>query len=445
MLYFLRDLQVSATNSYLQIQCGSTPLFQIPCATGKWQVFVQKLHCQKNKNLARAITFRQKGINVLTRKWKEYKQELCTSSLLHVWISADPKQCVKTQLVSGRIHISVIVSKNQVVAVRFLAYRHLIRTQFSCLLDYLIDYYTVMKDTFRRKAYTEAQQNIMAYPMDVTSSEQIRQIVGVGKGIGDLFDDFLKYGTLKILSELQKNLKSQTILQTVHGVGPKTAQNLMDGGVKSIRQLKKQVDTTNLVLKHHRDLQTPLSRVEATRFLQLFRKMFLQQIPPKCTFKLVPAGEYRRGLAEMKKVDIILVGIAPEHFNTFLKTLDDYGIVVGVLAHGLQKCTILARLGRRNKTRKINFLFTSPTKLPFALLYFTGSREFVIKQRSVARKMGFTLNETGLFHNGQNLICKSEKAIFDKLGMVYKEPKNRNTASDVIDQSMKRKKHAVII
>jgi DNA polymerase/3'-5' exonuclease PolX len=61
-----------------------------------------------------------------------------------------------------------------------------------------------------------------------------------------------------------------------------------------------------------------------------------------------------------------------------------------------------------------------------ALLYFTGSKTFNIKMRSYAKRKGYLLNEYGLFKgSGVSISIKSEKDIFEKLGLKYVEPWNR--------------------
>jgi DNA polymerase/3'-5' exonuclease PolX len=70
---------------------------------------------------------------------------------------------------------------------------------------------------------------------------------------------------------------------------------------------------------------------------------------------------------------------------------------------------------------------TIESELPYALLFYTGSKKFNIIMRGIAKKKGYLLNEHSLYDiNMKPYSAKSEKDIFDKLGMNYHEPSERN-------------------
>jgi DNA polymerase/3'-5' exonuclease PolX len=61
-----------------------------------------------------------------------------------------------------------------------------------------------------------------------------------------------------------------------------------------------------------------------------------------------------------------------------------------------------------------------------ALIYFTGSYEFNQIMIQKAKKLGYKLNEYGLYDINNKIIhIKSEFDIFNILGMTYLEPENR--------------------
>jgi DNA polymerase/3'-5' exonuclease PolX len=76
---------------------------------------------------------------------------------------------------------------------------------------------------------------------------------------------------------------------------------------------------------------------------------------------------------------------------------------------------------RRIDIRFIPFLSWYP-----ALLYFTGSKELNLMMRNKAKKLGYKLNEYGLFKGSKNIYVESEEEIFDLLEMKYLEPQERN-------------------
>jgi DNA polymerase/3'-5' exonuclease PolX len=83
-------------------------------------------------------------------------------------------------------------------------------------------------------------------------------------------------------------------------------------------------------------------------------------------------------------------------------------------------------------------MYTTPQEYPFAILYFTGSKDFNLMMRQVANDKGYTLNEYNIEkyssdkkNRVKNIIdpegekIKVEKDIFEFLEMEYREPCDR--------------------
>jgi DNA polymerase/3'-5' exonuclease PolX len=82
----------------------------------------------------------------------------------------------------------------------------------------------------------------------------------------------------------------------------------------------------------------------------------------------------------------------------------------------------------------MDFFRANPIESPYMLLYSTGSKEFNLKMRSHAKQHGYLLNQKGLYYadDKTKLVrtgIKSEKEIFQVLGMQYTPPHLRNTPS----------------
>ena len=73
--------------------------------------------------------------------------------------------------------------------------------------------------------------------------------------------------------------------------------------------------------------------------------------------------------------------------------------------------------------RRIDIELVSPEQYPYALLYFTGSKEHNILMRSKAAEKGWRLNEKEMYviESGDRITVKDEKEIFSLLGVPYKE------------------------
>jgi len=66
-----------------------------------------------------------------------------------------------------------------------------------------------------------------------------------------------------------------------------------------------------------------------------------------------------------------------------------------------------------------------------ALMYFTGSKSFNIKLRTIAIKMGFKINEYGVFKKEKRLAGRTEEEIFKLLKMSYIPPELREDTGEI--------------
>jgi DNA polymerase/3'-5' exonuclease PolX len=81
---------------------------------------------------------------------------------------------------------------------------------------------------------------------------------------------------------------------------------------------------------------------------------------------------------------------------------------------------------KENPVRRIDIRFVPYESFNSALLYFTGSADLNKEMRKIAKKKNLKLSEYGLFkENGDKLEVKSERDIFDILGLEYLHPRLR--------------------
>lgn len=91
------------------------------------------------------------------------------------------------------------------------------------------------------------------------------------------------------------------------------------------------------------------------------------------------------------------------------------------------------------KMRRIDIKFYPYRARVFAALYFTGNGWFNRSMRRWAKRQGFSMDDHGLFPvNGSMkqtvsaFYPSTEREVFERLGLVYKEPTDRNYFDDVI-------------
>ncbi|MES1910923.1 MAG: hypothetical protein MHM6MM_003441 [Cercozoa sp. M6MM] len=96
------------------------------------------------------------------------------------------------------------------------------------------------------------------------------------------------------------------------------------------------------------------------------------------------------------------------------------------------------RMKLEHRFRRFDMKVYEPSVFPFALLYFTGSDHFNRSMRYFAkRQLNMSMSDKGLYHairnskrdriaRGKSVVCKSERAIFEVLGLDYVPPRSRN-------------------
>src|SRR5262249_22682212 len=128
--------------------------------------------------------------------------------------------------------------------------------------------------------------------------------------------------------------------------------------------------------------------------------------------RLSICGSLRRRREIIRDVDILVSSKKPaEVMDRFVKMPH----VEQVLGKGDTKSSVLLRDGMQVDLRVL-----SDEQFPFALHYFTGSKEHNIAMRQLAISKKLKLSEYGLFKNETQVIpCKTEEDIFEKLGMAY--------------------------
>lgn len=130
-------------------------------------------------------------------------------------------------------------------------------------------------------------------------------------------------------------------------------------------------------------------------------------------------GSYRRGKSVIGDLDILVVnGQLDAMKDKLFKQAD-------IVRCGQSVLTIVTDYNGR----KIQVEVSNTTKgsLGAALLHHTGSSQFNIGLRSVAKKKEFTLNQYGLYDkSGKKIAGKSEEEIFNALGYKFIPPSDRN-------------------
>lgn len=231
--------------------------------------------------------------------------------------------------------------------------------------------------------------------------------------------------TQKIKPDEIKKLKKQQLIDELidfAGIGKSKAESLIKSGLKSIADLKKkkykdQLNNATIMLMKYK----PNRKITYKEIKKIEKS--LTSFP---NTQLV--GGFRRKKHVSKDIDVMIVSNKKTVIDDYLKYLDKKFSDIHIYAKGSDKVSLIVNVLPQNKKYYKIDIFRSPVDSKYAmLLYSTGSKEFNIRMRGTASKMGYLLNQNGLYKkdNKTPIKVKSEKDFFNKLNMDYVEPQNR--------------------
>ena len=290
---------------------------------------------------------------------------------------------------------------------------------------------------FKIRSFKFALRVIKNTLYEIKSGSNLENIKGIGKGTINRIDEILKTKTLKELKGFRvvKKEKNDTVieeLEKVINIGKIKATELVNKyNIKSVKDLKKKIkerkikvnDKILMGLKYYGKVKDNIPRKEIDKFYKIILKVGLK-LDKDLVVKI--AGSYRRQNKTSNDVDILLTHKNKNYLYKFIQKLKEKKIIIDDLTSDKSKTKYMGfSKFNDNPIRRIDIRFVPYKSYYYALLYFTGSYQLNTQMRQVAKKMGYKLNEYGLYKNKKFIPAKSEKEIFAKLKLKYQEPKYR--------------------
>ena len=231
-----------------------------------------------------------------------------------------------------------------------------------------------------------------------------------------------------IITETEKkNILQSRLLQElidIAGIGKSKADKLIQLGLTDIKQLKQKkwesyINTGTKLLLNKKPLTT-------------IPNSLIKSIETKLTsFKLAKTklvGGFLRKKPFSKDIDVMIISDI-DIIDDYIKYLENTFSYVKVYIKGSDKASVIIYTPKEQYLKMD--IFVSPKKYQYAmLLYATGSKQFNIRMRGIAKRMGYVLNQYGLYKlpiktTSTPLPVNSEKDFFKILEMPYIPPHNR--------------------
>jgi DNA polymerase (family 10) len=259
------------------------------------------------------------------------------------------------------------------------------------------------ENPFKVRAYTHAARALetLSEPLETLIAEdRLTAVDGIGKATGEKIAELSTHGRLDYYDNLREEFPPDILtLFDIQGLGAKKIKVLWDAlkvhSVTNLERACKDGSVAGLPGFGEKTAANILKGIEHMRsHAGEFRFGDVAQIAegllddlrghPDVNLAQI-AGSFRRKKEIVRDLDFIVSTKQPEAVMAFFTA---HPLVENVLAHGATKSSVILKSGIQCDLRAV----TGP-EFPFALNYFTGSKEHNVRMRSRALSRGWSLNE----------------------------------------------------
>ncbi|MFN2540874.1 MAG: DNA polymerase/3'-5' exonuclease PolX [Chthoniobacterales bacterium] len=259
------------------------------------------------------------------------------------------------------------------------------------------------ENPFKIRAYANAARSIETFGgnvPDLQDEEALAKIPGIGKSIAEKIKELVTAGSIKYLEELRAQFPAAILeLFGIPGLGAKKIKALHEQlHISSIEELRAACESGRVAKLPGFGETTQEKLCEAIERLARhvgsfqFGQIAAEAETLKSDFAAHPdalhvdvAGSYRRRREIVRDLDLVVATKNPDAITQFFVK---HPLVESIIAQGPTKTSVRLRPGIQCDLRVV-----TSAEYPFALNYFTGSKEHNIEMRSRALQRGWTLNE----------------------------------------------------
>jgi DNA polymerase (family X) len=304
------------------------------------------------------------------------------------------------------------------------------------------------ENPFKSRAYLNAARLLegLSEPLDkVIAEERLGEMKGIGEALLAKITELATTGKLAYYEELKAATPPGLVLMLdIPGLGPKKIKLMHDElGIETVEQLERACQDGKVAKLKGFGEKTAANICEGINRRRAYasRHLLSDALPlaesllealrshPEVT-RCSTAGSLRRHREIIGDIDLLASSKHPAEVLDFFTRQPG---ILNVIAKGDTKASVLLEGGIQSDLRVVR-----DAEFPFALMYFTGSKEHNIVMRQRAIDRGLRLNEYGLFHSKVEtrdpellVPCETEQAIFEKLGLQYIPPEMREDMGEI--------------
>ena len=303
------------------------------------------------------------------------------------------------------------------------------------------------ENPFKIRAYTHAVRalEILSEPVEMlVAEERVSSVDGIGKAISEKITELVQTGRLAYYDKLRDEFPPDILtLFDIQGLGGKKIKALWDAlRIDSVTKLERACKSGAVAELPGFGEKTAANIIKAIEHMRKHAGEFrfgdiaalaeglLEDLRGHPDVNLAQiAGSYRRKKEIVRDLDFIVSSRNAESVMTYFTS---HPLVESILAQGATKSSVLLKSGIQCDLRVV-----SGAEYPFALNYFTGSKEHNVRMRSRALSKGWSLNEYRFSAaEGRELReplpeIHEENDIYRALGLDPVEPELRENRGEI--------------
>jgi len=302
---------------------------------------------------------------------------------------------------------------------------------------------------FKSRAFHNAARALEGFTDDVAAAVEsgaIRNVKGIGEGIARVITDLVKTGKSKDYAEVRKGIPDGVLgMLRIQGLGPKKIRVLFEklkitsvDALESAAKAGKLAAVEGFGKKTEENILTGIQALRSRGDKSLFpvaqeaaARMLAVLQEEKGVIRSSVAGSLRRRKEVIGDIDL-LVSAKQSARERIMDRFVSHPEVDRVIARGETKSTVALKQGINCDVRIV-----ADDEFPFALNYFTGSKEHNVEMRTRANRLGLSLNEYALSpleEKGKKKtkipVVHSEEDLYQALGLAYIPPELREQTGE---------------
>ena len=305
---------------------------------------------------------------------------------------------------------------------------------------------------FKSRAFHNASRAVEGLADDIRAlvdSGEILEVPGIGKSISVIIGDLVAKGKSRDYDELRSSIPPGLLeMLTIPGVGPKKVKFLHETlKIASLAELERAAcedklstikgfgaKTQENILKGIESVRNRGNKFLYSAASEAASTVFSILRKQKGVLRAEVAGSLRRHKEVIGDIDIVLSAQDRDRAR-LMKAFISHPDVLSIVAQGDTKSSVVLNTGINCDLRIVD-----DREYPFALNYFTGSKEHNVEMRSRARKYGWSLNEYGFSLLGEEekrgrakriVRCREESDIYKALDLAYVPPELRENMGEI--------------